>query len=363
MIESFTVSRDDGIYEAFPDVALTASGKLVCVFAECNHHGDRSYTCVMVTESSDRGRSWSAKRALTVPLRWSGDTIAWWNCPRITALTDGRLVAVVDYCEGHKPGEPASIGVRRNLLFVSRDDGQTWDGPHETPVRGIVPDRLIELKRGEHAGRWVMSAHIAEHEAGGSRLFWQRAWYSDDQGESWEGPVTIAHDPGLKLCEGSTVEMPAGELVCFLRENSGRGWDMRKAVSRDGGETWDGPCPMPVPGCHRPVGGVLQSGRVLITHRYVQGGKGWTADGSFSMPAQNLLAALTTVEGCLSENRDGPVRLRPIDHDRSPNSDIGYSGWVQFEDGEIYIVSYLVDEAPNGHIRGYALSERDIVLD
>ena len=36
-------------------------------------------------------------------------------------------------------------------------------------------------------------------------------------------------------------------------------------------------------------------------------------------------------------------------------SDTGYSGWVQFDDGEIYVVNYIVDDAPNGQIRGYAL--------
>ena len=65
MIQKFTISRDDSIYEAWPDVVLTPSGKLICVFAECTHHHDRSYTRIMLTESVDRGRTWSPKRALT----------------------------------------------------------------------------------------------------------------------------------------------------------------------------------------------------------------------------------------------------------------------------------------------------------
>lgn len=28
---------------------------------------------------------------------------------------------------------------------------------------------------------------------------------------------------------------------------------------------------------------------------------------------------------------------------------------MRFPDGEIYIVNYIVDDAPKGHIRGYAL--------
>jgi len=43
----------------------------------------------------------------------------------------------------------------------------------------------------------------------------------------------------------------------------------------------------------------------------------------------------------------------PVDFDRSPKSDLGYSGWVQLADGEIYIVSYIVDDWPRGQIRGY----------
>ncbi|GAF69172.1 unnamed protein product, partial [marine sediment metagenome] len=69
MIEKFIVSRDDGIYEAFPDLALTGSGKLVCVFAECTHHSDRGYTRIMLTTSTDRGRTWSPKRPLSDALR------------------------------------------------------------------------------------------------------------------------------------------------------------------------------------------------------------------------------------------------------------------------------------------------------
>ena len=41
MIEKFTISRDDSIYEAWPDVALTRTGRLVCAFTECLHHLDR----------------------------------------------------------------------------------------------------------------------------------------------------------------------------------------------------------------------------------------------------------------------------------------------------------------------------------
>lgn len=63
MIQEFTISRDDSVYEAWPDIVLTPSSKLICVFAECTHHHDRSYTRIMLTESDDRGRTWTPKRS------------------------------------------------------------------------------------------------------------------------------------------------------------------------------------------------------------------------------------------------------------------------------------------------------------
>jgi sialidase-1 len=325
MIQKFTVSRDDSIYEAFPDVALTRSGKLVCVFAECTHHADRSYTCIKVVTSSDRGRTWSRKRPVTEPLRGKPSRDPWWNCPRVTTLGDGRLVCIVDRIAGRDEGHGG--GEQSNWLFFSSDEGEKWDGPHATPVHGIVPNKVIELKAGPRAGRWVLSAHTILPEGDG-HLWHERCWTSDDRGKTWSGPHVIAAEPD-----------------CF------------KSISLDGGATWEGVYKMPIPACHRPVAGMLKNGMVMITHRFMQGGKGWTGWWT-----QNLFAALTNVESCLARKReDAHTRILPIDFDRSPESDTGYSGWVQFDDGEIYVVGYIMDDAPKAQIRGYSLHLSDFL--
>lgn len=358
MIRKFIVSRDDSIYEAFPDVALTASGRLVCVFAECTHHADRSYTCIMVTASDDRGRTWSPKRRLTEPLRGDPNRDPYWNCARVSALSDGRLAVVVDRVAGRNEGVG---GEQSNWLFFSGDNGRTWTGPFPTPAVGIVPDKLIEIRHGRQAGRFVLAAHtvLAARTVLEGGQFTQRCWLSDDRGGTWTGPHVIAEEPGLKLCEGSVLPLPGGELVCFMRENSFIGLDAFKSISTDGGRTWQGLCKVPIPACHRPVAGMLHSGRVLITHRFMQGGKGWTGWWT-----QNLFAALTDVESCLAARREeAHTRIMPIDFDRSPQSDTGYSGWVQFDDGEIYVVNYILDDAPKAQIRGYSMRESDFVLE
>ncbi len=355
MIEKYTIAIDDKWYLAFPDVAMTVSGKLICIYSQCTHHHNREVTQIMQVTSADRGRTWSDPTPLSEQLIQSRG--GWhWNCPRISRLRDGRLVAVCDKLFG-KGADHSDVDKQTNVYWLSSDDGATWDGPHHTPVFGIVPDQLVELQRGPHVGRWLLSAHSRVRLEPGVKCA-QRTWWSDDQGRSWQGPATIAQSSEYWFCEGSTMELPDGTLVCFLRENSGMGYDAFKTISTDGGESWSEPMKFPLPGCLRPVSGMLLDGRVLITHRMRQGGKSWSGG------AQNFFAGLTDAESCLATERNlAHARIMPIDYDRSPKSDTGYSGWVQIDDGEIYIGNYIVDDHhPLAHIRGYSLGLMDFLL-
>jgi len=345
VIQKFSISRDDSLYQAWPDVALMPSGRMVCVFSECTHHGDRSYTRIMLTDSTDRGRSWSPKRPLTEATHGK----PFWNCARIVRLSDGRLAVVVDKIGTDERG--SRYDELQNYLLFSPDDGRTWSAPILTPAQGIVPDQLRELEN----GRWLLACHVQDP---GTASLVQRLWFSDDKGATWTGPVVVGRRKGLNLCEASILSLGGGALVAFHRENSFVGLDCFKTMSRDGGETWSDPIAFPLPGCHRPVAGFLKDGRILITYRFLQGGKGWV--GTWT---QNFFAAVTDRESALAPSRqEAWTRIMPVDFDRSPVSDLGYSGWVQFEDGEIYVVNYIVDDAPKGQIRGYAVQPGEFVL-
>ena len=343
-IEKFCISRDPELYEAWPDVVLTRSGKLVCVFTECTHHSDRSYTRIMQTESVDEGRTWTAKHPLTegtTGLPYS------YNCARISALSDGRLVVIVDRVPA--VGEKENYNAV-NVLYFSSDEGTTWSDAVETPLRGIVPDKLRELD----TGRWIISA---QYTVKGHLTQFCRC--SDDRGRTWSDEILMAFDRRYQLCEVSILPLGGGRLVAFMRENSGLGYDCIKTISYDNGESWSPLVNFPLPGCHRPVAGKLRDGRIFITYRFMQGGM-----GGFGAWTQNFFAALTDESSALSVRRsDAWTRIIPVDYDRSPHSDLGYSGWVQLADKNVYIVNYIVDDAiDKGQIRGYRMNVDDFIL-
>ncbi|CQR47169.1 hypothetical protein BN1058_01460 [Paraliobacillus sp. PM-2] len=342
IINKFVVSKDDTIYEAFPSLVLTGNSRLICVFVECNSHLDRKFTKVVYQTSDDRGRTWSEKRDLT-----EGTTGKnyFYDCPSISRLSDGRLVIAMNKIYFNEDYRKGFFHEALTYLYIGDPEGNNWTEPIETPVKGIVPDTLCELK----SGRWLLSAHRKSKDHG---CLEQMLWFTDNQGKDWLGPITLASVEGLNLCEVSILELPDEFLVAFLRENTGEGWDCYKAISKDNGKTWEGPYRMPIPGCQRPVARLLQSGKIMITYRFYPGGP--TGYGT----TQNFFAAWFDQDAALEIERNKQfIRVLPIDYDPSPVADNGYSGWVQFDDGEIYVVQYLSDDSNNCQIRGYSFTE------
>ncbi|MDD5602811.1 MAG: sialidase family protein, partial [Eubacteriales bacterium] len=294
-------------------------------------------------ESSDRGRSWSRKKYLTGNTRLNEGGS--YNCARISKISGGRLAIVCD--KGTHDGIEAHEKFR-TYIWHGDKEGKDWSEPEQLPNEGIVPDRLLELK----SGRWLLGSHKM---SGLTGKLEQYVIYSDDKGKTWSDRIIVASDPRYNLCEVSVIELPEdGTLAAFMRENSMLGYDCFKALSHDGGQSWEGVYNMPIPGCHRPAASFLKDGRILLTYRFVQGGKG---------RFQNFFAALTDTGSILAKERNTQkIRIMPLDYDRSPNPDGGYSGWVQFDDGEIYAVTYIVDDAPKAQIRGYSFYPDEFIL-
>ena len=332
-IQKFIVSRDESVYEAWPDVVLTEGGKLICVFAECEHHLDRDNARIMITESTDRGRTWSRKK----PFTETGNKNNFFNCPRISRLRDGTLAIICDKLDGFDKGKTAMT-----YVWYGDREGLNWSEPQVFPFHGIVPDKLLQLKN----GRLIISNHCRNEQNKAE----QHLWYSDD-GKTWSERVTVASDERYNLCEVSILECENDTLIGFLRENSKNGYEILKVISRDNGETWSPVYNTGIDCGHRPVSGFLQDGRVMITYRYIP------------QMTNNVFAAFLPKEALFAtERQQQRIRIMPLDYDRNPSPDLGYTGWVQFDDGEIYVVNYIKDDSDKAYICGYGFSPEDVVL-
>lgn len=338
-IEKISISRDPKWYDAWPDVVRCDDGKLICVFSECTHHDDRSYTRIICSFSHDGGKSWSPKHPVS---ETTGGRKYFYNCARIARLRSGKLVVTVDRIPSLT--WETDLDATEVMVSFSDDNGASWSLLRPTPLHGIVPDKMTELE----SGRLLLTAHRTK--AGKLTQFLR---YSDDGGLSWSEEVIVAHNPELHLCEASLLPLGGNTVVALLRENSLIGLDGYKVISRDGGVTWSKPIPFPLLGCHRPNCGMLHDGRVLVTYRFLP------CRGS-----QSFFGALTDRESLLTEDRQAiRTRIFEIDYDRAARQDTGYSGFAELPDGKVCIVNYIVDDlVDRGQIRGYLLDPQELIL-
>ena len=127
-----TVSRDDDLYEAFPDVCLLSTGRLLCLYRETDTH-IAGTSRIMLTESEDRGHSWSEPRPFEVR-RSFAESRSVWHDPRIARLDDDRLVvncaAQIFPDEAESWTFPESRSCYQTFLWFSEDEGKTWTQPH-----------------------------------------------------------------------------------------------------------------------------------------------------------------------------------------------------------------------------------------
>lgn len=103
-------------------------------------------------------------------------------------------------------------------------------------------------------------------------------------------------------------------------------------------------------GCHRPVCGVLSNNKVLVTYReqsHLINKNNW---------ARNTFSAVLNpyVKNRILKFDDGIIL--PLCHDDSLKSDSGYTGWVEYELGKVFIVNYLTGSLKKPGIFGYCLN-------
>lgn len=337
------ISPVNSHYQSFPDVVLTRTGRLICVYREADAHV-ASATRLLLRTSKDFGSTWSEPRELaSASISRSGYT---YNCPRIVQLRDGRILINCD-----RLVYPGRILVHENEahhgieLWESADDGEAWSvGRELSEIPGFVPDRILALPD----GTLLMGTH-RPHSAPPHQLE-QLVSISRDRGATWPECYVTASDEAYHLCEGSFVSLDQGLVACFSRENSMKNHPTFVNFSDNCGKTWTRLEEMPFKG-HRPVAGITRSGKLLVTYRDVE----LSSDPSPRLLHPGAHAWLDALE----ERDKGHVLV--LDHDDSarPFGDCGYTGWVQREDGTVFVANYHKGEGEQPYIKGYWITERD----
>jgi len=359
-----TVCRDEKVWQGHPDITLY-KGKFYVVFRESDHHRTTKTTVIKMCYSDD-GKDWTAPVVVAEGERF--------NCPRISVV-DGSMWMVADVITGFADlVEDENRG--GNELWLWRYDGDKWESPIKTNIDAIVPSKLIQV----HSGHFIIAAHKYEkklvkvnaatekpsqEEKGDKGSFdaaydkaqkkgrlSQYVWRVEKIGFDWGDPIAVADQQGFNFCEGCLFEYGT-LLVCLMRENSRRGEPAYACFSNDSGAAWSAPMKTRLMGCHRPVAGILKSGKILTTFR---------EQTHSTVPhcwAKNTFAALSYPsywdQGCFMPHSV----ILPIDHDRNKTKpDGGYTGWAQRKNGEIVIVNYITDEDSTPFIRSYVLNEK-----
>ncbi len=219
----------EGNYPAWPWIARTPAGQLLCTFREDGQadrkdsgHGFTPVGQMLLARSDDDGRTWSPPTVVA-------DNPGYDDCTgAIAVLADGSWM--VAYFSRFTAGGYSQAWVTR-----SQDEGQTW-GPSirlvddDTRTRGAP----VALSNGDilvpiYRSMFSKDGHVP------------MAAISSDGGKSWQ-VVFLPNAPGDELNEWSAYEVEPGRIIGIHRDEAeatrGTLW---KTESLDFARTWTKP--------------------------------------------------------------------------------------------------------------------------
>lgn len=332
------VTRNDDVWQGHPDVAFF-QGYFYVVFRQSFRHRETGTTQIMLTRSRNGFRY-----SKPVCIAESTDR---YNCPRLSVINN-NLIIICDKVEQSEDfiGSENNTSKTQIILWGS-NNGVEWSSPVPTNITGILPDRIQTADDGSH----LIATHTSDGE---TKHLVQFVWKSERNIflSNWTRHH-IADIENRNLCEGSICNTGSG-LVCLMRENSQLGEPVYWSFSSNNGITWSSAKKTRMFGGHRPVLGQMSSGNYLTTYREQSHTHipGYWAKNTFACWTHRK-SMLNSVDPCLNSV------ILPIDHDYNRRSDSGYTGWVETEDGQIYVVNYVTKDAQKPYIVWYLIDESD----
>ena len=234
-----------------PSLCVTSEGTVLAFSERRVGMHDHAQNDIVLRRSTDGGETWGDE---IVAVEDGMNSI---NDPLTVQLDSGRILlmhARFPYGRHARSAgwiKQAELGYddpKLNVLtFVSHsdDDGKTWSAPRDISrqvkpahwVNANTPGQMIQLSKGEHAGRIVTGLWGAIKTENG------RAWeivaaYSDDGGETWQRTEPLKDVSGKGYPNECQVAEAANGDIVLISRNQGGATFRKKAISRDGGETW-----------------------------------------------------------------------------------------------------------------------------
>ncbi len=328
-IEKFTISRNDGFMEGWPDMIKLQTGRILVVYNECTAHSNRNGTHITMRLSDDNGITWSEKQYIGEETQ-HGDQ---WNSIRVNQLKNGNILLVCDRIHIHE-----KTGETKLYAFESRDNGETWSEKRDLGIFGYCSDKVRELSDGS----LLLCVSRYNEALTKTEVF---AHKSFDGGAHWTPAVTVASSSRYTFIEPAALELQNGTVAIFLRENSQCGYNGFVVFSHDLGSSFTAFREIPIKGMHRPFVGYLENGTILLSYReHLAAGQ----------PYPDLKLCLFSQQQLLQPEQT-PWEIHWVDHDRSDVADQGYSAWVPLSANRILMANYIVDDAPKAYIRGYRI--------
>ena len=234
-----------------PAIIKAPNGNLLA-FCEgrVKHAGDFGNIDIVLKESRDEGKTWSALRVLI-----DADSLQAGNPAPVVDLLDsrfpmGRLFLFYNTGNNHE-GEVRNGKGKREVWYISSvDNGANWSDPvkiteqvhRSNPLENWrsyanTPGHALQLTRGKYKGRiYVAANHSAGDPKPGFEDYQAHGFYTDDHGSSFQLSESVSY---LGSNESTAAELSCNRLMLNSRNQKGDVRARLVSISSDGGVHWD----------------------------------------------------------------------------------------------------------------------------
>jgi hypothetical protein len=297
--------------------------------------------------SEDQGNTWKKEMIRCAP------TGKFYNSPRIVSDGPGKFIIVVDVMPvgGFTADFMSQYGDADEIditTFYTKNGGESWK-EESSSIYGICPSLFLDTMG-------VKKKLVTQFYNPGTRR-WGLMVYDGETNKRLgadclsDEPKGIIASPEHDLCEGALTRT-GNSLVMLMRCNSSSGLPGMRSVSVDDGKTWGPPEPFCLPGgMHRPTIIKLRSGHFFASFRF------YPACGY----NQNTFAAMMPAHTLVAPRHLQTAVIRPIDFNPNPDSDQGYTGACELNNGTILVVNYGNFNRQHTEIVSYRLSPSDFL--